>query len=153
MSEHAGSFTEFFADAEPRLRRALAASLGPPAGSDAASEALTWAWEHWVWVQRLENPVGYLYRVGQSRSREKRRPLLFPSPQQDEPWCEPGLGPALGRLSERQRLAVVLIHGFGWTHREVAETTGISITSVQNHLERGLRKLRRLLGVDDDESG
>jgi hypothetical protein len=31
-------------------------------------------------------------------------------------------------------MAVVLVHGFGWTHREVAELTGSRPTTVQNYL-------------------
>jgi RNA polymerase sigma factor (sigma-70 family) len=61
---------------------------------------------------------------------------------------EPALVPALKSLSARQRTAVVLVHGFGWTIREVAELTGTKVTTVQNHLERGLAKLRRALEGD-----
>jgi DNA-directed RNA polymerase specialized sigma24 family protein len=43
---------------------------------------------------------------------------------------------------------VVLIHGFDYTLREVADLTGVKITTVQNHLERGLRRLRDQLGVE-----
>jgi len=61
---------------------------------------------------------------------------------------EPALVPALKSLTDRQRAAVVLVHGFGWTIREVAELTGTKVTTVQNHLERGLGKLRRALEGD-----
>jgi DNA-directed RNA polymerase specialized sigma24 family protein len=40
----------------------------------------------------------------------------------------------------------MLVYGFGWTLREVAQLRGIKITSVQTHLERGLRRLRAALG-------
>jgi RNA polymerase sigma factor (sigma-70 family) len=53
-------------------------------------------------------------------------------------------------LTQRQRLAVVLVHGYGYTLREVAELTGIRPTTVQNHLSRGLSRLRSLLGVNDE---
>ncbi len=54
-------------------------------------------------------------------------------------------------LSQRQRLAVVLVHGYGCTLREVSELTGIRQTTVQNHAERGLARLRARLGVDDED--
>jgi len=41
------------------------------------------------------------------------------------------------------------VHGFGWTLREVAELTGTSVSTVQNHLERGLAHLRRALGGEE----
>ncbi len=53
-----------------------------------------------------------------------------------KPRFEPGLPGALAALSQRQRLAVVLVPGFGYTLRELAELTGIKVTTVQNHLER-----------------
>jgi DNA-directed RNA polymerase specialized sigma24 family protein len=58
---------------------------------------------------------------------------------------------ALAYACERQRLAVVLVHGYGYTLREVAELTGIKPTTVQNHLTRGLSRLRALLGADYED--
>jgi RNA polymerase sigma-70 factor (ECF subfamily) len=63
------------------------------------------------------------------------------------PWVEPRLPQALGRLSERQRVAVVLVHCLGWTQEEVADLLKISRGSVQTHVDRGLRRLRASLGV------
>ena len=40
------AFETFFAETEPRLRRALVAAYGPERGRDAAAEALAYAWEH-----------------------------------------------------------------------------------------------------------
>jgi RNA polymerase sigma factor (sigma-70 family) len=62
---------------------------------------------------------------------------------------EPGLGEALKELTEAQRTAVILVHGFGWHLREVAELTGVKVTSVHTHLDRGLKKLRAALEVDN----
>ena len=41
-------------------------------------------------------------------------------------------------------IVVVLVYG---SHGDV---TGISVTSIQNHLERGMKKLRRALEVHSD---
>ncbi len=65
------------------------------------------------------------------------------------PWIEPGLPDALNKLSARQRQVVVLVHGFEYTHQEVADLLGISRSSVQNHVERGLARLRSELEVSD----
>ena len=149
--EQDDGFAAFFADAEPRLRRALVAVYGPERGRDAAAEALAYAWQHWERVREMDNAVGYLYRVGQSKSRPRRAPVVFPPALEvDAEWYEPDLPDALGRLSERERLAVVLVSGFGWTYREVAELAGVSTSSVQSYLERGLDKLRAALGVSED---
>jgi hypothetical protein len=54
-----------------------------------------------------------------------------------------------GRDAAAEALAVVLVHGYGYTLREVSELAGIRTTTVQNHLERGLARLRASLGVTD----
>ena len=45
---------------------------------EAVSEAFVYAREHWPRVSVRENPAGYLYRVGRSRTRRIRRrtPIL-----------------------------------------------------------------------------
>ena len=64
------------------------------------------------------------------------------------PWVEPGLGEAMSRLSENQRTAVLVVHGFDWTPGEVAELLGVSAPTVRKHVERAMRKLRRKLGIE-----
>ena len=76
---------------------------------------------------------------------------LFVRQVDEDRWFEPALGRSLAALSERQRVAVVLVHGYGWTSREVAEMTGIKATTVQSHLERGLARLRSQLEVERSE--
>jgi RNA polymerase sigma factor (sigma-70 family) len=78
--------------------------------------------------------------------------MLTPPPGAEHRF-EPGLPAALASLPERQRVAVVLVHGFGYTLREVADLTGIKVTTVQNHLERALRRLRDRLGVEPEDYG
>lgn len=149
-------FETFVLTTEPPLRRALVAAYGYEDGREAAADALAYAWEHWSKVSHMPNAAGYLYRVAQSsavrgRRWRRSRPMLTPPPG-DEHRFEPGLPAALASLPERQRVAVVLVHGFGYTLREVADLTGIKITTVQNHLERALRRLRDRLGVTLPES-
>ncbi len=154
VTERRVAFEGFVSDAEPRLRRALVAAYGPAVGREATIDALGWAWRHWDRLVDLDNPVGYLYRVGQTEARNARRtpPPIEPPDVGGggEPWFEPALEPALLALSEQQRVAVVLCHGFGWTHREVAGLLEVSTSSVQTHVERGLAHLRRALEVDSD---
>ena len=146
------AFERFVAEAGPRLGRALAALYGFEDGRDATAEALAYAWENWDRLQHITNLPGYLFRVGQTRGRRRRQPAaaLFDIGERGEYSFEPGLPKALAALTQRQRLAVVLVHGNGYTLREVAELTAIRPTTVQNHLGRGLSRLRSLLGVDDE---
>ena len=146
----AASFTDFVAATERRLRQALTAAYGPEVGRDAAAEAFAYGWEHWERIGAMANPSGYLYRVGRDRARRLvRRPVVLPSVQPaQERWVEPGLPAALAQISTKQRTVVALLYGYQWSMSEVAELLGISKTTVQNHAERGLRRLRKTLGVD-----
>jgi DNA-directed RNA polymerase specialized sigma24 family protein len=142
------SFENFCDVVQPKLRQAFAARYGHVDGAEATAEALAYAWEHWDRVRGMENPAGYLYRVGRSKTRRIRRPtpFLIDIPERGIPDVEPGLPAALASLSEHQRVAVTLIGGFGWKLREVAEMRGVSTSTVQNHFERGMRKLRAAMG-------
>jgi DNA-directed RNA polymerase specialized sigma24 family protein len=128
------------------LAVALAARYGAQAGREAAVDALAWAWEHWDRVAGMGNALGYVYRVGQTRARRRARPFPWSSPMAAEGGPDlgpdPALAGALAALTARQRQVVVLAHGYGFTHREVADLLGLSRSSVQNHAERGLAKLR-----------
>ena len=142
-------FEVFVYEVEPRLRRALVACYGFDRGREAVAEALGWAWENRGRLASLENKVAFLFRVGQSRTRHRKERITFATAEYVERWVEPGLGPALAALPERQRVAVVLVHGFSWTLREVADLMGIRVTTVQSNLERGLKSLRAAMEVTD----
>ncbi|MCU1387937.1 MAG: hypothetical protein JWL72_1275, partial [Ilumatobacteraceae bacterium] len=105
------TFEEFATSAGARLRAGLVAAFGPEAGLDAAAEALAYGWEHWARLGAMDNPAGYLYRVGQTAARRARRPHGFlPAPHAlDLPDFEPRLLPALESLSDAQRVCVVMI--------------------------------------------
>ncbi len=141
-------FERFFREVEPRLRRAFVGTHGMDAG-DAAAEALAWAWEEWAKVQTMENPAGYLFRVGRSKSRLRKVPSLRPVEVLDLPEVEPRLVPALLGLPSRQRTAVWLVHACQWRPAEVAEAMGVSASAVSTHLGRGLERLRSILEVTD----
>jgi DNA-directed RNA polymerase specialized sigma24 family protein len=149
VSDPEKEFTRFVKETEPRLSLALAAAYGIEVGAEATADALSWAWEHWSEVKGMRNPAGYLYRVGQSRARRYFRPtVLFPpAPALETPSVDPSLHRALNGLTKNQRVAVVLTHGFQFSEREVASLLGISRWSVRTHADRGLAKLRDMLGV------
>ena len=144
-------FEKFVRDVEPSLRRALVAAYGFERGRDATAEALGWAWEHWDRAKDLENQVAYLFRVGQSKSRDRKTPVTFERIESSDPWFDPGLIPALASLTEQQRVAVVLVNGFDWKLREVAELMNVGISTVQSHLERGMKSLRAALEVVEND--
>ncbi len=150
MSDGAEEFVEFVHAAEPGLRQALTALCGVEDARDAVADGLAYAWQHWSRVRDMANPAGYVYQVARSRTRRRRRRVVFPEAAEGVPDIEPGLGAALARLPDRQRVAVLLVHGWDWSHADVAALMGVSVSTVRNHLRRGLERLRDALGVQVD---
>ncbi len=145
-------FDAFVRQVGPRLRQALVGAVGSQRGADAHAAALAYAWAHRDRVMKMDSPVGYLYKVGRSSVRLRRRPLpaMFPEPGPELPDFEPRLPAALARLPERQRVDVFLVVGCGWSAAEVARLQGKSESTVRAHVERGLQRLRKDLGAGDD---
>lgn len=146
------AFTEFLKNHGPGLRHAFVARYGPDVGCEVMGDVAVYAWEHWKKVARMNNPSGWLYRVGQSRSRRYlRRPIRLPAPQRESnPVVEPALPRLLESLPDRQRVAVLLTQAFGYTVREAAEIIGVSASTVQQNAHRGLIRLRGQMGVPSD---
>jgi RNA polymerase sigma factor (sigma-70 family) len=143
-----GDFEDLVRAIEPPLRRALVAAFGADLGREAAAEALAWGWEHRVRISNATSPTALLYRVGQGYAghhvRRRRRLDLFDATEhlddrRDDAWELAGV---LEALSERQRVAVLLVHGHRYTLEETAAVLGCSISTVRSHLDRGLARLR-----------
>ena len=137
-------FEKFVRASEERLRIALTASFGVADGRTAAVDALSWAWENWDRVKDMSNPVGYLYRVGQTSAR-RIRPRPIPIGDDKVHVEVQRFSPELVDLSDQQRTAVMLVHAFGWTVRDVAEVLDLAASTVQTHSERALSRLRNTL--------
>ncbi len=145
-------FEDFVVAHERPLRQALTAAFGIDQGREAAADALAYSWEHWDRVAAMANPTGYLFVVGRDRHRRRWRgrrsnPVFDVGAERSEPWCEPALVAQLARLSDRERIAVLLANGFEWSLAEIAELLGVSKSTVQTHAERGMAKLREGMGV------
>lgn len=141
-------FEAFVVMAEPRLRRAYLGTVGVDRMPDAVAEALGYGWEHWNRVSVMDNPVGYLFRVGQSRTRSRRQPRLPLFEASRLPDVEPGLAAALMNLPVTQRTAVWLAHGCDWSHSEIAAVLDVSVSTVSTHVNRALAHLKAEIGAD-----
>lgn len=142
-------FRQFVLGAEPRLRRALLGAVGVDRVDDAVGEALAYAFEHRERLLVMSNAVGYLFRVGQSKTRRRKPLRLFRDEPPSLPEVEPSLIGSLLALPESQRTAVWLAHGCGWTHPEISEALGVTPSTVATHVARALARLRTELGVVD----
>jgi RNA polymerase sigma-70 factor (ECF subfamily) len=153
--DHEQRFHTFVRAAERRVWLALVSELGPDGADDAVAQGFAHAWQHWGRVSAMANPAGYVYRVAQRAGREVARrsarsyPLMPPELAR-QPDVEPELGAALAALSPNQARAVFLIEACGWTLAEAAELLGVSVSTVRNHLARGMAGLREHLEVELD---
>ncbi len=140
----------FVSDARPNLERALVARFGLHDGMEAASVAIDYAFNEWPRVSAMANPVGYLYRVGQSSARRtssfrRRSRALVDEPVTVDAPVDVDLQRALMRLRADHRVAVVLVHAHGHSYASAAEMMDVPVTTLTNHVTRGLARLRRLL--------
>jgi DNA-directed RNA polymerase specialized sigma24 family protein len=56
----------------------------------------------------------------------------------------------MAALPHRQRTAVLLVHGYGYSLSEAAEAMSCRIRTLRHHLDRGLARVRLQLGVAND---
>jgi RNA polymerase sigma-70 factor, ECF subfamily len=136
-----------------RIWRGLLAFSGDPeVASDAVAEAFAQVLrrgdevrdpERWVWR------AAFRIAAGELKEQRKREVLgVAGSYEMEEPARD--LVVALGALSERQRVSVVLHDAAGYPSKEVARIIGSTEVAVRVHLMRGRRRLRELLKEDVD---
>ena len=135
-----------------RLWRAVMAFAGDrEVANDSVAEAFAQALRRgdelrdplaWVWKSAFRIAAGELKERGRFSETGPERAYEPAEPLTD-------LLAALGRLSAKQRAAVVLHHYAGYPVAEVADIIGSTAAAVKVHLMRGRAKLRVLLGEND----
>jgi RNA polymerase sigma-70 factor (ECF subfamily) len=135
------TFDEFFEAEKDRLLRVLSVITGSLAeGEDLAQEAFTRVFERWDAVGSMEDPAGYLHRTAMNlvRSQYRRATRGF----KRAVWRDPDddvfrhvedrdvAVKALADLTPRQRAALVLTEGLGYTGEETGRLLGIRASTV-----------------------
>lgn len=154
-SERERDLEILFQESAPSLWRAIYGFAGGRRhlAEDAVAEAFARAIEH---ADRIREPLPWIYRTAfrlASRELQRERRALPPAPDP-----VPGLDPveiqaivhALAELSPNQRAAVLLHDEEGFTAPEVARLLGMAAATVRVHLFRGRRRLRVLLGTQEE---
>ena len=140
------TFDRFLLDAQTELRRAYAGSLRSTQVPAAVAEALHYARGNQRRLQRLANPVGYLYRVGTSRT--SARPSGFVAwSHEDGPSADPDPAQAMAELPGLEGSAVWLVRGCGWTNVQAAEALGISSPALAAAATAGHEQLGQEIGA------
>ncbi|MPQ97402.1 SigE family RNA polymerase sigma factor [Modestobacter sp. I12A-02628] len=157
------AFSSFVREHSPSLMRTAYLLTGDRGhAEDLAQTALAKAYGHWSRVEAADQPVAYVRRLMVNAHLSWLRRLAsteqvverVPDPGTDDGHAARALGgqlrDALRELSPRVRTAVVLRFYDDHSRAETARLMGCSVSTVDNHVTRGLAALRRLL-ADDPE--
>lgn len=159
MSGDDDAFGELVRRRQKRVRDMLRRLCGNHAlADDLAQKTFVQAWRG---IRTLRDPGafgGWLKRVAVNAWLTEARRVPVPIDDKEDAYlaaADPAPSPersaggidlerALARLGRAERLCVVLAHGEGLTHAEVAEATGLPLGTVKSHVLRGSDKLRRI---------
>ena len=159
MSGDDGAYGELVRRRQKRVRDMLRRLCGNHAlADDLAQTTFVQAWRG---IRALRDPGafgGWLKRVAVNVWLAEARRVPAPIDDDEDAFlaaADPAPSPersaggidlerALGRLRPAERLCVVLAHGEGMTHAEIAEATGLPLGTVKSHVLRGRDRLRRI---------
>jgi DNA-directed RNA polymerase specialized sigma24 family protein len=151
-------FEEFYRQERAPIGRALALTLRDSAlATEAVDEAMARAYQRWNRVQGLDNPGGWVYRVGLNWSRSIMRRALRPAPVwvttdaivTDGGGLDPAIDRALAKLSIEQRAVVVCRLLIGYSEAQTAVALGLRPGTVKSRLARASTRLQSLLSPLD----
>lgn len=151
-------FEEFYREQRAPIGRALALTLrDTQLASEAVDEAMARAYQRWSRVQSLDNPGGWVYRVGLNWSRSILRRAHRPAPM----WVtsegsvsvanslDPAVDRALAQLSIEHRAVVVCRLLMGLSEAQTAAALGLRPGTVKSRLARATARLQSLLSPLD----
>jgi RNA polymerase sigma factor (sigma-70 family) len=101
----------------------------------------------------IRDPLPWIYRTAFRLAAEELRRERRHAPPEDAAIDPPEIDTlmrALRRLSPSQRAAIVLRFEEGHTVEEVARRMGMAAPTVRVHIHRGRKRLREILGTEDD---
>lgn len=151
-------FEEFYSEQRGSIGRALALTLrDTQLAAEAVDEAMARAYQRWNRVQSLDNPGGWVYRVGLNWSRSILRRALRPAPVWitnddavvDRSGLDPTIDRALAELSIEQRAVVVCRLLIGYSEAQTASALGVRPGTVKSRLARATARLQSLLSPLD----
>jgi len=151
-------FEEFYREQRAPIGRALAVTLrDTQLASEAVDEAMARAYQRWNRVQTLDNPGGWVYRVGLNWSRSILRRAMRPAPawvtsgdtSGDGTGVDPAIDRALAKLPIEQRAVVVCRLLIGLSEAQTATALGLRPGTVKSRLARASSRLQSLLSPLD----
>ena len=132
---------------ERPLRAFLARMTGPDLADDVAQEAFLKAWRAAGQYDGRARYATWLTRIAwRCRLDQLRKGVREPEMAQHQSSAHEGAEVAdmLGRLGERERAALVLCEGQGWTHPEAAELLGVPLGTLKSTVARAKAQCRAM---------
>jgi len=152
------AFAGFYQRSAPALRAYLVRVSG---NSALADDLLQESYLRFLCAKQPEggevNFRRYLFRIATNLLRDHwRKPkhgcleeipdqFLVARDMSSQIDLQTALGPAMARMRPRDRQLLWLAHAEGYSHQEIAEITGLSVTSIRLLLFRARRKMAHLL--------
>jgi len=154
------TFEEFFESESPVLFRRLCLVTGDRhEAEEVMQDAFISLFERWDRVRAMQNPTGYLYRTAfhaaNRRARRAARAIrasISPSSEIDEFAIadeRETVRRALGSLTRRQRIAIVLTELLGYSSEDAAKIMGTRAVTVRVLASQGRSAMRQVLGEHD----
>jgi RNA polymerase sigma factor (sigma-70 family) len=151
-------FEDFFeAESRTLYRRLCLVTGNREEAEEVMQDSFISVLERWDRVGAMDNPTGYLYRTAfhevHKRSRRAARAVRHVAlrrPDVDEFAAAEDreiVRRALGKLSRRQRVAVVLTELLGYSSEEAGAIMGARPVTVRVLASQGRATMRRMLGT------
>jgi RNA polymerase sigma factor (sigma-70 family) len=149
------SFEELFLDVHDRLYRALYFITGSSADAEELmQDAFLKLWERWDRIDKIDDPVAYLFRSALNgfRMRIRRTRMaarrLMPVASTRDPFDDVNVREDMRRmlrgLPPRQRAAIVLTEIFGYSSEQAAQIMRIRPSTVRVLASQGRATLREM---------
>ena len=153
------SFEELFLDVHDRLYRALYFITGSSADAEELmQDAFLKLWERWDRIEKIGDPMAYLFRSALNGSRMRLRRTrtaarrLMPSATARDPFDDVNVREDVRRmlrtLPPRQRAAIVLTEIFEYSSERAARIMRIKPSTVRVLASQGRAALRDAGGWD-----
>jgi RNA polymerase sigma-70 factor (ECF subfamily) len=147
------TFEELFLDVHDRLYRALYFISGSSADAEELmQDAFLKLWERWDGIDKIDDPVAYLFRTALNGFRMRLRRArtaarrLVPTASARDPFDDVNVREDVRRmlrgLPPRQRAAIVLTEIFGYDSEQAARIMRIRPTTVRVLASQGRAALR-----------
>jgi RNA polymerase sigma factor (sigma-70 family) len=152
-------FRSFFEDEHRRLFKTLYFVTGDRSeAADLMQDAFLKLWERWDQIDRIQDPVAYLFRVAINGSRMRARAARRATRRQiplgvvRDPFDDVDLREDVRRMLEalapRQRAALVLLDLYGYGSEDAARIMGVRPSTVRALATQGRAVLRTAGGPD-----